>query len=185
MYYPPCKNSNFGGTNGLQGLKLGAGFTKRANFLRNCAFFVEADCDVTNWVKVEEELYKVLKLRGKFTLLAISKRKALLEFGSAIDRDSLLDEEELYLSLCNLKGRRWTPRFGTNSPEMLKSNDRWVQLSGVLLHLWSFEIFESIVSNFGKAMKVENLVSDAADLSIVRVLVSNCNPRSCQRFIHC
>lgn len=138
------------GDGDIQKLKIGGGFTKRSQFLRACAAVMEADCEVVNWKNVEDELSHVLKLRGTLTVMAISDNKALVEFANSVDRDELLDAEEVYLSFCNIKGRRWSPRVGTNCPELLKFHDRWIYMVGIPLHLWSSDVFALICSNLGR-----------------------------------
>lgn len=78
----------------VQNFKSGSGFTKRSQFLRNNAAVVETDVAVNNWSKVDEELYQALKLRARFSLLAISHNCALLEFALPDDQKNYLIQKK-------------------------------------------------------------------------------------------
>lgn len=145
----------------VQSLNIGGGFPKRPFRLKSCAIVVVTENKVLDWGKVEVELKQILSLHGNFSLLALSETEALVEFANNKDRDELLDAEEIYPSNYNLKGKRWSPRVATMTPELLNCKNRWILMSGIPLYLWSSEVFDLICSSFGKVRKVESIYSDA------------------------
>lgn len=146
-------------------------------FLRRCAAAVKADNMKMNWEAAQEEMYHILALKGRFSLMAYAKNMALLEFMCESDRDTVLDAKEIYLSGGTLTSKRWSLGAGTLSQDHLKIRDRWIILQGIPFHLWSSEIFSLVCSSSSVFKKVEVLESDLGDASKLRALVEVCDTK--------
>lgn len=125
----------------------------------------------------------MLKLSGRFVVTTRSLYAAMIEFACNSDREELIRAREIYTTLATLRCFRWHPKEGTVHRNSIKPQHRWIYVKGIPTHLWTTEVYELIVSHFGKFKEAILLLKKKDQESIFKFLIEGynvaCMPPAC------